>query len=189
MLYPFNLDPWPAGILSGNTIRSQEHIGNLYNIISGIERIIGLNPTLNSSLIDFGTVSNRISDIESGYLKNTSTFVVNPSSGTTGINNNFAGLNAGIANTSGYGNAIFGAHAFEFNNGGRENTAVGWLALGLQTTAFWNTGMGAGAIYTNVSGNENTGIGADALNKNLASNNTAVGSQALAANTTGTPND
>ncbi|ADP70675.1 hypothetical protein Rvan_1418 [Rhodomicrobium vannielii ATCC 17100] len=118
-----------------------------------------------------------------------SAFVVQQSPNNTGTDNFYAGHQAGVLNTSGYHNAGVSERALSANTTGNENTAFGYIALGLNTTGYWNTGLGAGANYTNVSGSENTAVGADALNKNLANNNTAVGSQALAANTTGTLND
>jgi len=48
--------------------------------------------------------------------------------------------------------------------------------------------LGDAALDSNVSGASNTAIGSDALTANTASNNTAVGYQALYANTTGTNN-
>ena len=51
-----------------------------------------------------------------------------------------------------------------------------------------NVALGDAALDSNVSGGQNTAIGSDALTANTASNNTAVGFQALYANTAGGQN-
>jgi len=98
--------------------------------------------------------------------------------------NNYWGYQAGLGSVSGTNNTSFGANALKGNTYGNENTAVGKDALFTQNYANGN------ATWTT----QNVAIGYRALyNNNPTSStnayyNTAVGKDALLANTTGSEN-
>jgi len=122
-------------------------------------------------------------------------------SNTTGGNNSAFGSGALFSNTSGNGNVALGVDAMFFNTTGEVNTAVGGSALGSNTTSGSNTAVGfnslAGLSFSNgglVWPGYNTAVGSLALVSNNASGvfnaiqNTAVGYEGLASNTTGFQN-
>lgn len=82
----------------------------------------------------------------------------------------------------------FGLDALQ-NNTQSGNTAFGYRALQANTTSFGNTAVGSNALaaVTTTSG-ANTAVGYNALTANTASDNTAVGYTALSANTSGARN-
>src|SRR6266487_3115860 len=89
-------------------------------------------------------------------------------------------------------NTAVGAGALALNTS-HNNTATGAGALLLNTTGTGNTAVGAAALLSNSGGpNEggsgNTAVGARALRNNTATGSTAVGVDALTANTTGEGN-
>lgn len=134
-------------------------------------------------------------------LKGTTRFIHN-----FGLDNTFAGIEAGNFTLTGQGNASFGKFSLRALTSGGENTALGAGALFSTTTGSQNTAAGANALSDNTvgqqntafgydaltlntSGNRNTGIGRSALRSSqLASDNTAVGDSALFSNTSGTLN-
>src|SRR5262249_10201184 len=59
------------------------------------------------------------------------------------------------------------------------NTAEGTNALFSLTSGTSNTGIGLAALFSLTTGSQNTAVGANALKNNRASQNTAVGFQAL----------
>ena len=124
-----------------------------------------------------------------------------------GVNNFFAGVNAGNltmggagrntgvgvnalqANTTGNLNTANGFQALQSNTTGGQNTAIGDRALSSNTTGSQNTAAGEFALRFNTTGGNNTASGRGALSQNTTGvNNTAVGKQALSANTTGGSN-
>jgi len=127
--------------------------------------------------------------------------------GSGAVSSNTAlGASALAANTaSGTANTAVGGSALAANTAGDQLTAVGFNAL-TAVTGTANTAVGAGCGQSITSGVSNTGVGAFALSgfsaattggnntalgyialsNNTASQNTAVGSVALAANTSGT---
>ena len=108
---------------------------------------------------------------------------------TTADFNTAVGDNALLNSTTGGSNTAVGASALEANTDGSNNTAVGSAALAtLGHDGTDNTAVGAGALSSDSSGNFCTAMGFNALFKNTASNNTAVGDQALVNNTSGTEN-
>jgi hypothetical protein len=128
-------------------------------------------------------------------------------SNTSGTLNTASGAGALSANTTGSYNTASGAHALLSNTIGRWNTADGAYALAHNTTADKNTAVGQGALYTQSFDNgntaydtENTAVGFHALFANQPTSapgtnfkyygiqNTALGSLALPANTTGSDN-
>ncbi len=115
------------------------------------------------------------------------------------------GFNAAQANTVGFGNTALGAQALFSNSAGSQNTAVGLSALfhanpssnntaiGVQagenlTTGSGNTMLGLNSLFTATGANNNVAVGVNALNLSTSSNLTAVGTNALQANTLGTAN-
>jgi hypothetical protein len=98
-----------------------------------------------------------------------------------GINNFFAGVNAGnLTMTFVGGNTGVGVNALFSNTTGHNNTAYGWQALYSNTTGYINTASGVGALYSNTTGYLNTANGWQALYNNTTGNhNTANGTNAL----------
>lgn len=137
----------------------------------------------------------------SGNLTLPATAVIKAGSSTFvhsyGLNNFFAGIDAGNLTTSGGYNtgigksALFsneagayntatGFYALYLNTSGIGNTANGYLALYSNTTGVGNTSTGTGTLYSNSIGFYNTANGYGALQQNRsADNNTAVGASAL----------
>jgi hypothetical protein len=99
------------------------------------------------------------------------------------------GAAALLFNTIGAQNTAVGAAALLNNAEGVENTAVGSEALAL-STGDANTAVGFQALNSNIEGDDNTAIGAFALFSNTTNgfNNTAIGFDALFANTGGSNN-
>ena len=83
--------------------------------------------------------------------------------GTGGITSNFAA----------------GDGALNANTSGNFNIALGYNSLSSNTTGTQNTAVGYQALTFNVSGSSNIAIGHNTLAYNTASNNTAVGYQAM----------
>ncbi len=112
---------------------------------------------------------------------------------STGLLNTATGINTLFLNTTGGFNAANGANSLVNNITGSSNTANGFGALFSNTTGFSNVAVGANALRSNVNLSNllavgdsalfNNGIGATELFHSIY--NTAVGSKALYANTTG----
>jgi hypothetical protein len=100
-------------------------------------------------------------------------------SSTTQVLYNSSGLITGSANMTFSGTVLTLANDAVING-----ITVG-RGLGAVST---NSVLGSGALSSNISGGNNTAIGYQALLANTASNNVAVGYQALKANTTGDTN-
>ncbi len=96
---------------------------------------------------------------------------------SAGLNNLFAGVNAGASNAGGASNSFFGRGAGSGNISGNFNSFFGDLA-GSNTLANGNSFFGKDAGSTNVSGSNNTFIG-NSANFNTANptgiNNTLLG--------------
>jgi hypothetical protein len=122
-------------------------------------------------------------------------------------NNTACGYNSLTTNTTGVNNTAVGASALEGNQIGVQNVAVGGSALasavgnsnsvlGYQaaqalTTGYENVAVGYTAMRFNLTGINNVALGVAALrgaSNQSFSNCTAVGTNALAANTTGANN-
>ncbi|MCB1042727.1 MAG: tail fiber domain-containing protein [Acidobacteria bacterium] len=103
---------------------------------------------------------------------------MNVAVGHSSLNKNLAG-----------GNTAVGAEAMRENTTGGAQVAIGSGALRNNTTGFKNTAVGFRALHNSISSHENTAVGFEALfNDNhlsYLSGNTAVGYQALNANTSG----
>ncbi len=107
-----------------------------------------------------------------------------------GMDNFFAGVNAGNLTMTGFGGNIgVGVDALLANTTGSQNTAVGTHALKFNTTGGGNTATGGSALLLNATGGANTATGQNALRVNTTGfNNTAAGESALRFNTTGNGN-
>jgi trimeric autotransporter adhesin len=89
---------------------------------------------------------------------------------------------------SGNGNTAIGSNVLYFNNG-TQNTGVGAYTL-YQSTGSYNTAVGADALQSAVGESNSVAIGYNALSVSNSSNgyNTATGTNAMSANTTGFDN-
>jgi hypothetical protein len=106
--------------------------------------------------------------------------------GNLGNANVAVGTNALAASTTGANNTALGAVALATNNTGFSNTGVGASALTNNTTGTGNTALGGSALANNTTSINNTAVGLNAMGGGGAvvagSNNTAVGTGALATN-------
>jgi hypothetical protein len=122
----------------------------------------------------------------------------------SGVNNLFAGVGAGNANTSGSGNTFVGREA-GFNNmtglnnsffgraagvsnTGSNNSFMGFFAGLSNTEGSNNSFMGSGAGVFNTEGSDNSFFGTSAGQANTGNSNTFIGARAGQANTTGNSN-
>lgn len=135
-----------------------------------------------------------VNGVQNGFLQATNVAFGDAAldSRTTGNKNVAIGQNAMTAATTTSDNVAIGADAMKalvaFGNGS-SNVAVGTYAFDAATTGNYNTAVGWGVLSNGTSvGNEITAIGRSALLFNTASENTAVGSTTLDANTTGVRN-
>lgn len=113
---------------------------------------------------------------------------------TSGGNNTADGVYALWKNSTGNGNSAFGADVLAYNNGGN-NTAIGLGALENNTLGSNNVAAGAYALGNNSTDNGLVAIGYQALQNDAvvgsffgSGGNTAVGFEALMANTSGSGN-
>ena len=120
---------------------------------------------------------------------------------TTGRWNTATGNGSLYLNTTGIRNTASGSTSLFWNTTGSRNTAIGYFSLGLNTTANRNTALGDHALFNQTYDNggtswdtENTAIGWSAMISNNPDSdsdgyrNTAVGSQSLYSNITGSYN-
>ncbi|HOW24813.1 MAG TPA: tail fiber domain-containing protein [Bacteroidales bacterium] len=131
----------------------------------------------------------------------------------TGVENTALGDMALLSNSSGTKNTALGRSALFNNSSGSSNIAAGIEVLASNTAGSYNTGIGHRALFLNTSGSSNVAVGPNALyncmdrsklvavgdsalfnngigalNPPDANWNTALGSKALYANTTGCGN-
>jgi trimeric autotransporter adhesin len=145
----------------------------LYNTTAGANTAVGFDCLIEDTTGHYNTA---IGDSSLGY-------------NTTGSDNTASGFLALLLNTTGSNNTAAGSRALYSNTNGSDNTAIGYHALIANgADAIENTAVGSGALSTNSNASFNTAIGFYALLKNNANNNTAVGTQALYNNTTGSLN-
>jgi hypothetical protein len=109
-------------------------------------------------------------------------------SNTIGTENTASGFNALMSNTTGNSNTAMGCNALISNTAGTNNTANGVSALSSNTSGGGNVAVGTGALFNNDMGSANTALGVSALANNLATDNTAIGSEAGFFATTGRGN-
>jgi len=136
----------------------------------------------------FGTSSIMIGDNATGTIdaanNNTGVGVDIFAALTSGDDNTVLGKGAGAALTTGQRNVFVGIESGATMTTGSENCYVGRLAGKLATSGY-STGVGTEALYNNT-GNHNTAVGIQALMANTSgTRNVAVGSNALDAMTTG----
>lgn len=109
---------------------------------------------------------------------------------TAGLNNAATGFRALYQNTSGNSNAAHGSAALFNNTTGNWNVAQGNQALWGNVAGSFNVAAGYRASHLNISGNSNVAVGTQALyNNNNRSNLVAVGDSALFNNGTGVSSD
>jgi hypothetical protein len=129
-------------------------------------------------------------------LFNTSLGFQSMNSIISGYNNTATGFGALYANQMGCLNTATGSEALNSNTHGNYNTANGVQALFKNTSGNKNTAIGYGALFSNTTKSNLVAVGDSALfnngvgvtSVNQAVDNTAVGSKALYANTTGSYN-
>ena len=114
----------------------------------------------------------------------------NPLIHSFGVDNFFAGRNAGNLTMTGFSGIDFntgvGVNALASNTEGFSNTALGESALRSNTKGISNTALGQTALLSNTTGGSNTAVGQNALRSNdKGSGNTAVGHLALFFNVEG----
>ena len=117
-------------------------------------------------------------------------------SNTTGIQNTASGKASLFFNTTGSFNNANGAASLTNNTTGNANTAAGTNALLNNTTGYSNVAVGINTLRSNTTKNNLVALGDSALLNNGtgaslaidATANTAIGSKALYANTTGNSN-
>jgi len=97
---------------------------------------------------------------------------------TTGGANTAVGRDALAANTTASNNSAFGRSALVVNTSGASNVAIGTEALISNTTASNNTAVGYQAGYSNVTGTDSVSVGYQAGLFATGNYNTAVGSLA-----------
>ena len=105
-----------------------------------------------------------------------------------GIANAAFGRQTLRANTTGSSNSAFGQSALVANTVGTANTGIGSSALGNNTTGQNNTAVGYRALFSNTTGRANVAVGQNALRLNTdRSNLVAIGDSALFNNSVGAP--
>ena len=100
--------------------------------------------------------------------------------GLTSTSFGVGALTAGAASNS----SAFGTNALTLNTGAN-NVAFGNGSLAANTTGSTNVAIGNSTLAANVTGIQNTGVGNNALLLNTGSASTALGFEALRANTSG----
>src|SRR6478609_8890563 len=183
----------------------------LYNNVNGaFNTAVGVGALLSGDSYDNTAVGAWSLSSNITGARNTAIGLSALNSNTSGNWNIAAGESALNSNTTGSSNSAVGEFALGRNETGNENTASGSNALGSNITGSDNTANGTEALYGNTIGYSNVAIGVRALMRNSAGNNlvavgdsalynqgispngwyfnTAVGSKALFANTTGAGN-
>ena len=107
----------------------------------------------------------------------------------TGVQNTANGTGALVTNTTGSANTAMGLNTMFYNSTGNNNTGLGNAALAFNTTGSNNTATGLYALSNNTTGYSNVAIGTEALLRNIdRSNLVAVGDSALYNNGVGAVN-
>jgi len=126
---------------------------------------------------DNRTLNFRVNNIKSGLIDNVTY-------------NSAFGYSSFLNNSSGTHNTAIGFQSMNNNSSGNYNTAVGAFSSYNTTIGIRNTAIGTSALYFN-NANDNTAVGYEALNQQssaAAKNNTAIGSNAMRNNSSGTAN-
>jgi hypothetical protein len=195
---------WPAGmggaILKGKTVLieaagSNLGIGNIsasepiqfYTTASRLERMritsggnVGIGTTNPLAKLD---VTGNINTSTGYYIGGGQVLSV------AGIDNTFAGVNAGFQNTSGLRNSFFGKAAGQLNTAGFRNSFFGESAGLSNQTADDNVFVGADAGRGTTTGDDNVFVGSSAgFNNTSGSGNVFFGTGAGGSNVTGSNN-
>ncbi|MBK9163380.1 MAG: tail fiber domain-containing protein [Acidobacteria bacterium] len=142
------------------------------------------NFSISGNGIAGGTLSGNIVNATTQYNIGGSRILSN-----AGLENLFAGENAGQSNTAGNGNSFFGFFAGDLNTTGNSNSFFGRNAGGSNTGGASNSFFGNQAGLSNTTGANNSFFGRVAGASNTVGNsNSFFGNQAGDANTTGTNN-
>jgi hypothetical protein len=160
-----------------------DNISGNYNTAIGSQSLI-LNTT------GSGNTAMGLLSLASNTIGNYNTAIGSQSLilNTTGSRNTAMGLLSLTNNTIGNENIAVGYYSLANNTTGNQNTSIGQSSLVSNNDGDFNVGIGLETLLSNVSGNNNTAIGYKSLNSNLVSENTAIGSMAMYANTIGTSN-
>ncbi len=166
----------------------------------------------NAQWLDLPSSFGSITDLSDAYYDGTSLFLGYEAGINTGLNkfNTAVGKEALKANTTGQDNTAMGFQSLINNVNGNKNTAFGLNTLRQNVSGSNNVALGYEASYKNTSGYSNVAIGTQSLywgqsinntvavgdsalywngfgasDPNDGIDNTAIGSKALLANTTG----
>jgi len=159
--------------------------------------IIGYNAGNANTSGYFNTViGHEALNVNTSGFNNTANGFYALKSNTTGSSNTATGYLSLNYNTTGESNAAFGSGTLNKNTTGNSNTATGEDALYKNTTGSANIATGAYALFNNTNRSHLVAFGDSALFNNgigatltiEATQNTAIGSKALLANTTGYQN-
>jgi len=164
--------------IGGNRILSNPGFNNLFAGVTS-----GLNNTTGDNLSFFGWeagVANTTGNGNSFFGSLTGI------SNSTGSENSFFGRGTGFSNTVGSGNSYFGSNAGRSNVGGSNNSFFG-LTAGFVAGGNDNSFFGANAGKFS-GGSNNSFFGSGSGVSNIASNNSFFGKNACLANTTGASN-
>jgi hypothetical protein len=173
----------PTSATGGFRITTSTYTGNLDNI--SIVEITGTAPVIFAGQDDAAaTLYNSL------RMPNSTTLAFGGGGGrTTGIRNNFFGLNAGQNNTTGANNNFFGVNTGSNNSTGSNNNFIGSNAGLANTIGNHNNFFGSSAGGANTTGVSNNFFGNNAGDVNtIGNNNNFFGSNAGGANTTGSDN-
>ncbi len=150
---------------------------------NGVGAVNSYEGTLNSAFGSKALFANT-----TGYY-NTATGSNALKNNSTGVQNTANGTSALVTNTTGSANTAMGLNAMFTNSSGNSNTGLGNASLALNTTGSNNTSTGFYALYNNTTGYSNVAIGTEALLRNTdRSNLVAVGDSALYNNGVGAVN-
>ena len=174
------------GALNANTsgtYNSAVGVGALYSNTTG-----AYNSAMGMNALVYNTTGNYNSAVgQSALLSNVSgsnniAMGLNALYYNTADNNTAVGHQAmqGASGTStGAGNSALGYQSLLKNTSGTYNSAIGFDALYTNSTGVGNAALGESALYRNTTGSYNSAMGGEALQNFVASNNTAVGYQAM----------
>lgn len=180
LIHSYGTNNFFAGIGAGNFIMTgTDNTAIGFNALHS-NTTSGTNTAIGASALSSNTTGSRHTAIGYQALY----------SNNTGIENTATGYQALQANTSGYYNTACGYQALQFNTTANSNTASGWSTLLKNTNGGSNTAVGRSALQNNSAASQNVAVGRDALFTQSFSNagsawnssNVAVGFQALFAN-------
>lgn len=209
----FNTDGYSNVAVGNEALNSNRNRSNLVAIGDSALYNNGLNATDNAEATKNTAVGSKALFSNNTGYNNTAHGYESLKTNSIGYNNTAIGGQALGSNDIGSRNTATGFGALFSNNSGNENTANGTQALLNNIDGSGNTAMGFQSLYLNNSGQSNVAIGAKALYSNTdrgklvaigegalynngiganalsdATFNTAVGFNALFANTTGNEN-